>query len=42
MTNIYAVHQQWASRPDDQRFLSLDELLWAAYTAQRPKDARSV
>ena len=26
MTNIHTAHQQWASRPDDQRFLSLDDL----------------
>jgi len=36
MTNIYTANRQWQSRPDDQRFLSLDDL---AASVQARRDA---
>lgn len=39
-TNLHAVSRQWASRPDDQRFLTLDELRTAV--AARRHSAREI
>ena len=39
-TNLKELHTQWATRPDDERFLSLDEL--TAHVAQRKHESWTV